>query len=151
MKKMWICALCSAMFLTIFNLAYGAGHKEAIETNDMPTRAQQFMKAHFGKATLYAYRDDDKFKVKTSTYQEVEFDKNGRWEEIENTRHQSLPASVIALLPAPAHSYMTAHFPGGIIYEIKRDDKGYVVKMEGEKVKIRFDPQGNYVKHKSLK
>ena len=151
MKKMWICALCSAMFLTIFNIAYGAERKEAIETNDMPTRAQQFMKAHFGIATLHAYRDDNKFKVETSTYQEVKFDKNGRWEKIENTQHQSLPASAIALLPTPAHSYMTAHFPGGIIYEIKRDDKGYVVKMEGEKVKIRFDPQGNYVKHKSYK
>ncbi len=148
---MWICALCSAMFLTIFNIAYGAERKEAIETKDLPTRAQQFMKAHFGIATLHAYRDDNKFKVETSTYQEVKFDKNGRWEKIENTQHQSLPASAIALLPTPAHSYMTAHFPGGIIYEIKRDDKGYVVKMEGKKVKIRFDPQGNYVKHKSYK
>ena len=148
---MWICALCSAMFLTIFNIAYGAELKEAIETKDLPTRAQQFMKAHFGIATLHAYRDDNKFKVETSTYQEVKFDKNGRWEKIENTQHQSLPASAIALLPTPAHSYMTAHFPGGIIYEIKRDDKGYVVKMEGKKVKIRFDPQGNYVKHKSYK
>lgn len=148
---MWICALCSAMFLVIFNFASAAEHKEAIETSNMPPRAQQFMKTHFGKTTLHAYRDDDKFKVETTSHQEVEFDKNGRWEEIENKQHQSLPTSVIALLPAPVRSYLTAHYPRGIVYEISRDDKGYIVKVEGEKVKIRFDSQGNYVKHKSIK
>ena len=151
MKKMWICAFCSAMFLATFHFAYGAGHKETIETNEMPPRAQQFMKTHFGSAALHAYRDDDKFKVETATGQEVEFDKNGRWEEIENTQHQSLPSSVIALLPAPARSYMATHHPDGIVYEIKRDKKGYVVELGGEKVKIRFDSQGNYIKHKSHK
>ena len=58
---------------------------------------------------------------------------------------------LFALLPAPARSYMATHHPDGIVYEIKRDKKGYVVELGGEKVKIRFDTQGNYIKHKSPK
>lgn len=147
---MWICALCSAMFLAVFNLAYGAERKDLIEKNNIPSRVQQFMKAHFGTTIAQAYHDDGKLKVETTTNQEVEFDKNGNWKEIENSRRQALPASVIALLPAPARSYLKAHHPDGIIYEISRNNKGYTVKMAGDKVKVRFDMQGSYVKHKKL-
>ena len=94
---MCICALCGAMFLAVFNLAYGAERKEFIEKNDIPPRVQQFMKTHFGTTIAQAYHDDGKLKVETTTNQEVEFDKNGNWKEIENSRRQALPASDMIL------------------------------------------------------
>lgn len=65
------------MFLAVFNLAYGAERKDLIEKNNIPSRVQQFMKAHFGPTIAQAYHDDGKLKVETTTNQEVEFDKNG--------------------------------------------------------------------------
>ena len=148
MKKLWITALLSAMFISISIFVYAERREKEVKIEDLPQNVQEFISSHFGEEEIssarivkYGYH-----KVMLSNGYEVLFDRQGRWLEMENKMNDALPASTISLLPQPAQEYMQQKYPNGVVYCIERNHQGYEIKMkEKHPLKIHFDTKGYFL------
>lgn len=151
MKKLWINALLSALFISISLFVYAERREKEVKIEDLPQNIQEFISTHFAEDMIsgarivkYGYH-----KVMLSNGDEVLFDRKGRWLEIDNKMENALPASTISLLPQPAQEYMQQRYPKHLMYSIERDKDGYEIKMTGERpMKIHFDSKGNLINEK---
>lgn len=148
---MWITALLSALFLCVADYAYADNHEKEVSKQDLPQGVQQFINSHFTGVDVSraCVKDKGEHKVTLTKGYEVEFDRHGNWDEIENELHAALPASVVALLPQTAVNYIDRNYPGAAVYAIDRDRNSYEVKLHGDRmVKLYFDGNGNFLRHK---
>lgn len=154
MKKLWITALLTVMFMSMICYAQAQYKEKEVKMADLPQSVQQFIATHFADETVTRTRIIERgfYKVELSNGYEAEFNRKGNWVEIENDHHASLPASVIALLPKPTVSYLGEKYAGWSVYSIDHRKQGYEVKLHGtEKVELHFDSNGNFLRHKTDK
>lgn len=144
MKKMILSALLllalgSAMALT--------DDGRAVAFEQLPEKAQQFIKEHFGgHKILYAEQDTDWFEgdyeVLFEGGDKVAFRRNGEWEDVECKKSQ-VPASIV---PAAVGDYVGKKHPDTRIVEIERNTRGYEVKLS-DGVEIEFDRKGKMLRY----
>mgnify|MGYP003302221732 CR=1 FL=1 len=86
MKKLWINALLSALFISISLFVYAERREKEVKIEDLPQNIQEFISTHFAEEMIssarivkYGYH-----KVMLSNGDEVLFDRKGRWLEIDN-------------------------------------------------------------------
>ena len=148
MKKLWINALLSAMFISISIFVFAERKEKEVKIEDMPQSVQQFIATHFDKEVIigarivkYGYH-----KVMLSNGYEALFDRQGRWLEIDNEKKLTLPASTFTLLPQSVLSYLSEKFPNSHICGMKHNKKGYEIEVSGvQHMNVSFDNKGNYI------
>lgn len=152
MKKKWITTILSVLFVTLASMA-GTDYKEKeVEMKDLPTSAQEFITTHFAQDAVthtrvvkYGY-----YKVNLNGGYEILFDRQGKWNEIENKMHTALPSTVVALLPTDATNYLTEKYPQWTIYGMEHNKHGYEVELHGDKkIELHFDPNGKFLRVKA--
>ena len=115
------------------------------DVSQLPAKAQEFVKKHFPKETISYLLVDKEFasteyEIALSNGQEITFDRNGEWKEIEGKK-RALPESVI---PAVVATIVTARFPNVAIEHLEREYWGYEVElMNGLELKI--DKKGKLI------
>ena len=148
MKKLWINALLSALFISFSLFVYAERREKEVKIEDLPQNIQEFISTHFAEEMIssarivkYGYH-----KVVLSNGDEVLFDRKGRWLEVDNETKNALPASTISLLPLSAQEYMQQKYPNRLMHSIERNQEGYEIKITGDRpMKIRFDTKGNFI------
>lgn len=135
------------LFVSLFALisVARADNDKAIQMDQLPQQAQQFIKQHFaGNNVAIAKVENDLFSksydVIFANGNKVEFDKAGEWKEVD-CKYDQVPAAII---PEPIRKYATANYPDAKVVKIERDRKDYEVKLSGG-LELKFDLKFNLI------
>jgi hypothetical protein len=129
MKKMMIFA---ALFATSTAFA-SCDREDVISEERLPRESKTFLKTHFdGVRVVSVMREVDGLEKEYSVWLEngfeIGFVRNGAWDEIAGHR-QTLPASVIGLLPAGIETWVGEHYTGRPIVKVNRERWGYEIEI----------------------
>lgn len=141
MKKLVTVFVCLFAFLTVIK----ADNDKAIQVNQLPKQAQEFIQKHFaGNNVAIAKEERDllskEYSVIFANGNKVEFDKEGVWKEID-CKQTVVPAAIV---PDAIRKYVTANYPNAKIQKIDRDKKEYEVKLSGG-MELKFDLKFNLI------
>ncbi len=135
MKKSFVLLVC----LFALSLTACADKERPIEVNQLPARAQQFLKENFASAKVsYAKEESDwldkNYEVLFANGDKIEFGKDGEWKEVD-CRKSAVPDAVV---PQAIRSHVAANHPDLKIVKIDRDKRGYDVKL-GNGLELKYD------------
>ena len=125
--------------------AVRADDDKAITVDQLPQKAQQFIKKYFPEEKIaYAKMDrdffDTKYDVVFTNASKIEFLKNGEWKEID-CRHTVVPAGIV---PAQITKKIAELYPKAKVTEIDRDTRDYEVKLDNQ-IELTFDLKFNLI------
>ncbi len=126
------------VLLAVLTLGFSAkaDHDQVINFNQLPQQAQTLLKQHFAnKVPLIVTMDWDDYTIVYDSGEKVEFDKQGKWKEID-CRTSSVPT---ALIPEQIKSHIRATFPGTTIINLDRNRRGYEVKLNNG-LEVEYSP-----------
>ena len=140
MNKMLV--LICAMLLTV-SLAF-ARDKVTKDVAHLPVMAREMIQTHFtnvGVEYLKVKRRSlvEKYEVFLSDGSELDFDRKGRWTDVEN-KHGAVPNS---LIPVIIQKYLGTYYPNQRVVEIKQKRRGYELKLVNG-LELVFDKQGRF-------
>jgi hypothetical protein len=143
-KLMTLAALLTATATTTTFAA--CDREDVIPESRLPRESKTFLKTHFdGVSVLSVVREIDGLEKDYSVYLkngfEVNFRRSGAWDEVEGHR-ETLPASVIGLLPAGIESYVAENYPARPITGVNREHWGYEIEL-GRAATTGTDPAGS--------
>lgn len=134
--KRWMvaCAGLLAMQGPVF-----ADKNVPVSINNLPMMARQIIKKNFSKQKIALAKAENGwlekgFDVTFTSGDKVEFDRNGRWTEIDCKR-SVVPSG---LVPAAITRYVHSHYPDAKIVKIEKDKRKYEVELSND-VEITFN------------
>lgn len=141
MKK--LIAITLAFFAV--SLSAKAGNEKPITVKQLPAASQEFLAKNFTSHKVAIAKEDKglfstTYEVVFTNLDEVEFDSNGQWKEIE-CKNSHVPESVI---PDAINKYIKDHYPNVKVKSIERESHKYEVKLKN-KVELTFDSQFNII------
>lgn len=141
MKKLVFLLVCLFTLQTVAR----ADDDKPIQVSQIPQPAQQFIKQHFADSKIALAKMESDFFYKSyevifTNGDKVEFDKKGRWEEV-NCKYSSVP---VAIIPAAILNYVTTNYPDVKVQKIERDKKEYEVKLSN-RTELKFDLKFNLI------
>lgn len=120
-------------------------HDQVIQLSDLPKVAQNFINTHFGdRQVSYVMKDDGEYEVRFNDGTKVDFGRKGDWEAVD-CNHQSVPQSVVKLLPSNVSSYVTSNFSGAFITKIERERRSYNVELNNG-LELEFNSNGDFLR-----
>ena len=140
MKKFF---LSSIIAVAVCVISYScSAENNIVNVQDLPQTIQSFLSSHFQNTSVsVAIKDGNDFEIRMENGWEMEFDREGQWENIDCKRN-AVPASVIALIPETIVSYLSSNFENAFITEISRDRSGYEVELSNG-LDLRFSSKGS--------
>lgn len=146
MKTLTATFRTAAIFLLMMAGFTTNAQDRTITVKQLPARAQTFINQHYkGVAIVQATEDKDLFetdyKVILANGTEIDFDADGFWEEIENTRN-ALPGEVV---PQQIANHIKKHFNFQKVTQIDKNHDGYEVTLANG-TELEFDNQRNFIR-----
>ena len=142
MKKMTFLCLC----MLVLNMAAWASNDKPVRIEEMPGQAQKFIKDYFSTHSVAMAKMETDFFSKSydvifTNGDKVEFDKQGRWTNID-CEHSVVP---VAVIPQAIKDYVQKQYPCAKILKIELTDrKGYDVGLSND-VDVEFDKKFNVI------
>lgn len=145
MKKMILSFALLAMALTTTHAALA--DDRTVTLDQLPQKAQQFIKQHFVKSTVsYAKQDTDMFdgeyEVAFTDGDKVEFRKNGAWKNVECKRTE-VPSAII---PVRLKEYVAKNHADLKIIKIECEPREYEIKLSDGR-ELKFNAKGDFVRY----
>lgn len=140
MKKL----LASVMLLVSVMLTSCGGDVVTRDVAQLPEAARQIVRQHFSEQHISYIKIDHElfstsYKVVLTNGDELEFDSDGNWTEIECKRRR-VPHS---LLSGPIGQYVQTNFPNDSIEKLKRKRRVTEVELYNG-LELVFDSNGNF-------
>lgn len=140
MKKL---ALILVSLFSMCALTLRADNEKPIQESQLPAAAQQFLKQNFADRKVAFAKVETglmskSYEVLFSDGDQIEFDGNGNWEEID-CKFTSVPDAVI---PARILEYVRANYPDATVKKIEKDRREYEVKLSN-RIELTFDSRFN--------
>lgn len=116
--------------------------------SDLPQTAQNILNQNF-KAKLSLIKIEkslgriDEYEVVLEDGTEINFDRDGKWKDVEVRLGKSVPASIV---PKAIRDYVKANNQNKKIIGIEKTGKHYEVELENG-VELRFDRAGNFLSY----
>ncbi len=112
---------------------------------EMPATIKSFLAKYYPKATVVKYETKStvvgkKYEVKLNNGAEIDFDKNGNWEEISDK--QGVPA---ALIPAKIKTYLDQKYKGVKVESIDKERNKIKVDLQND-IDLEFDKNGKFLR-----
>jgi len=122
-----------------------ADNDKPIKVEQMPQRAQQFIKKHFSGSSIALAKMESDFLSKSydvifTNGNKAEFDKKGEWKEID-CKYSQVPSAII---PAAIQNYVKKQYPNTKILKIEKDNRSYEVKLSNG-WEVKFDKNFNVI------
>ena len=123
-----------------------ADNDRPVNFNQLPANAQTLIKKHFGnykfvKAEVEREDGGLKYEVELSHDISIEFNKNGKWKEIDCEK----TVVPFQLIPQPVRRHVKKNYPNATIVKIERDHKKFEVELSND-VEITYDKNGKFLK-----
>lgn len=114
----------------------------------LPPAARQFLAKHFkGKVSLVKTDKTlgmvDDYEVIMTTGTEVQFDRQGNWENVETSASSQVPPSIV---PKPIADYVKSTHKGARIVGIERNKTNYEVELSNG-LDLKFNKAGQFLKY----
>lgn len=111
----------------------------------MPANVKSFLAKYYPKATVAKYEAKNtvvgkKYEVKLNNGAEIDFDKNGNWEEISDK--QGVPS---ALIPASINAYIAKNYKGIKVESIDKESNKIKVDLMND-IDLEFDKNGKFLR-----
>lgn len=119
-----------------------ADNDRVIQSSELPTTAQNFLKTHFSNSNIIIAKVDKDFwdkdyNVIFKNGDQIEFDRKGNWKEVK-CKNSQVPTAIV---PKEITNYLKTNYPNeGKIISIDRDRKDYEVKLSNG-WELKFDLQ----------
>lgn len=115
-----------AVAATIYHLR----DDQPMNYSELPAKAQKFVEKYYSDAEVtYVTRDRDiastEYEVVLDNGTKIEFNADGEWRDVD-TKHSAVPEAIV---PNKIKSYVEKHYSGDKIVEIKRDRRGWDIKI----------------------
>lgn len=143
MKKL----ILSAVLLLATGTAVMAATNDdrAVTLEQLPQKAQQFIKTHFAQSKLsYAQQDTDLFdgdyEVTFTDGAKIEFSKKGEWKDVE-CKATEVPQAII---PPLVSKFVKQSHPEQKITKIDRDSHDYEIKLSNG-LELKFNLKGQFL------
>jgi hypothetical protein len=135
MKKLGL--IISALFLTLGVAC--ADTDRPISVNELPQKAQKFLKEHFGgREVSFAKVDPEmltkEYEVVLTDGTKMEFLADGEWKSVD-CRYGSVPAAII---PKQIKHYLEKNYPQAVVLGIDYERKQYEVRLNNH-LELTFD------------
>lgn len=135
MKQMITLTCC---LLAFFSWAK-ADNDLPVTVNELPQKAQEFIKQYFPKQEVsFAKVEKDfwekKYEIVFVSGEKIEFDKNGNWEEVK-CKFSVVPNGIV---PEKIREQLSKRFPDAKVLKIERDSKGYEVELDN-KLEVKYN------------
>ncbi|MGM5630313.1 PepSY-like domain-containing protein [Apibacter raozihei] len=135
-----------SLVLTLSMTAVIFAQKTVITSNELPQKAQSFLKSYFSNQTVgYIVKDIETrsvdYDVHFANGMEIEFDAEGNWKEVDG-EYQALPTGFI---PSKIINYVTKQYPGTTISKIEKNPFKYEVKLSNG-LELDFNTAGDFVR-----
>lgn len=116
-----------------------ADNDRAVTVDRLPEKARAFINEHFSAEKIaYVKQERDflelKYEVMTVDGVMMDFDRSGRWTEIECRYGELAPG----LIPAPIREYVSSRWPDVRYRKISHERNGYEVKLSSG-LELTFD------------
>lgn len=119
-----------------------------ISLSELPQSARQLLQTYFPGARVLQCvhsRTWDEYEVKVSGGYDLEFDRKGRWEEIDSHDNPLAP-ELVKLLPAPVGEYLEQHYPGAKVESMEQRKNLYKLTLVHPETHLYFSKVGEFVK-----
>ena len=144
------------LFATIaWGIGPGRGENKTtdrkISMSELPQPARQLLRTYFPGARVLQCvhsRTWDEYGVKVSGGYDLEFDRKGRWEEIDS-HDNPLDSSLVKLLPAPVAEYLEQHYPGAKVESMEQRKNLYKLTLVRPETHLYFSKTGEFVKERN--
>lgn len=137
MKKLMI--LMVSLFCGLYIAK--ADNERPITLEQMPPKAQQFVRAYFADSRIAMAKMETDFMQKSydvifTDGNKVEFDRKGDWTDVD-CKFTVVPQEII---PAPIREYVAANYPDATVVKIERDRTDWEIRLSsGWEVKFDTD------------
>lgn len=120
----------------------------AVEFNQLPEKAQTFVKTHFSDKTIsIIFHDKDlldkDYEVVFEDTSNVDFNAKGEWTEIEVKAEPGVPTAAI---PSAIVNYVNAKHPNAFIISINKDRREYDVELRNG-LELVFSKDGTFKRY----
>lgn len=138
------------LFMTVIfaiSMSLNASNDRPVTFEQLPQKAQQFIKQHFPNLQISIAKQDmdltDKnYDVIFVNGDKIEFNSNGEWTSID-CKYGNVPDSAI---PSEILNYVKSYHKDLTIIKIEKDRRNYEVKLKN-KIELIFDYKYNFVKY----
>jgi hypothetical protein len=135
MKKLGL--IISAVFLTLGVAC--ADVDRPISVEELPQKAQKFLKAHFSERDVSFAKEDPEFMYKDyevvlTDGTKIEFASDGEWTSVD-CRYGSVP---MAIVPKQIEDYLKKNYPNVTVLGIDHERKEYEVRLNN-RLELTFD------------
>lgn len=133
--------------LLLFPMALFAQKDKKIDWDELPQKAQTFLKTNFTKEKAQQILKETEDYLETIyqvTFQgklKIKFDKNGNWKEVDGHR-KPIPTRFI---PEKILTYIKKSFPNNEVVKIEKEKKKYEVEISNG-LELEFDRDGNFLR-----
>lgn len=123
-------------------------NEKFISYEDLPVGAKQFITNNFGSDNILTVEYDRdikgaEYEVKFNNGAEVNFDKNGNWDEI------SVPSGINPdLVPEKVQTYVKAHHPHALIVSMDKDKREFDVDLNSG-LELVFDTNYDFIRYEN--
>jgi hypothetical protein len=133
--------------LLLFPMALFAQKDKKIDWDELPQKAQTFLKTNFTKEKAQQILKETEdyletiYKVTFQGKLKIKFDKNGNWKEVDGHR-KPIPTRFI---PEKILTYIKKSFPNNEVVKIEKEKKKYEVEISNG-LELEFDREGNFLR-----
>ena len=138
------------LFMTVIfaiSMSLNASNDRPVTFEQLPQKAQQFIKQHFPNLQISIAKQDmdltDKnYDVIFVNGDKIEFTSNGEWTSID-CKYGNVPESAV---PSQILNYVKTYHKDLAIIKIEKNRRNYEVKLKN-KIELIFDHKYNFVKY----
>lgn len=134
------------LILSLISLGSFAQKEKKIELDELPQKAQAFLKKNFTKEKVHQILEETGerigtgYKVVIKDKLKIKFDRKGDWKEIDGKR-KSIPTDFI---PDKIIKYIQRSFPNNSVVKIEREKRKFEVEITNG-LELEFDQDGNFI------
>lgn len=128
-------------FIMMLSVVSAFAADMAIQANQLPKKAQDFVKANFANDQIvYAEQDRQSYKVELASGIEIDFDRQGNWTDVAGN-NQPINTKFI---PSNIMKAVEAKYPQVPVLEISKEYLSYKLKL-GNNREVYIDNNGKIV------
>lgn len=138
----------SLLLVSLFSLlsVARADTDKPIQINQLPDKAQTFIKQHFANQSVSLAKEENDFFDKSYDVifvngDKIEFDKNGVWKEVNCMHSDSVPSAIV---PTQIVRFVSEKYAGIKIMKIEQDKSDYEIKLSNG-LELKFDKKFNLI------
>lgn len=131
----------------LFSTSAMAQKDKIVGLNDLPSKAQQFIKANFSKTKINSIIRETEdyfghsFEVLMDNKVKIEFNRLGEWKEVDGNK-KAIPTDFI---PHKIMAYLKRSFPNNEVVKIEKSKRKYEVKISNG-LELEFDLKENFLR-----